>query len=149
MKSAKTFFLKFKQLLTILVLLSPLISFGQMSENNEKDTFFYFRAFDYYLNTKHCDTAKLSLNIDSKMSDIQKISQIPYSGKFEFAVFKIDHRNRSINVEFFNGEKVTLRTEVYYYNTAVKITTTKYFFSLTGETKTLKWKTIEPRNEKS
>lgn len=149
MKSDKTFFVKFKQLLIIIVLISPLISFGQMRENNEKDTFFYFRAFDYYLNTKHCDTTKLFLNVDSKMSDIQKISQIPYSGKFEFATFKIDHRNRSINVELFNSEKVKLRTEVYYYDTAVKITTTKYFFSLTGETKTLKWKTIEPRNQKS
>ena len=135
--------LKFRYFLSICISFFPVVLFGQMRENNGKDTFLYFKEYDYYLNSKHIDTTKLFLKADSKMVDVQKISEVPYSGVFEFGVFRIDRKNNTVTIELFNEAKVKLKTEVYHYDTNIKTTTTQYFFSLTGQTKILKWKTLE------
>ena len=80
--------------------------------------------------------------IDSKITDIEKLSGKFYSGKYDYAKFNIDIKAKNISVKLFDENKKLLKTEVYKLKDTVSKRSDTYFFNVSGIQKKLVWKVI-------
>jgi len=117
-------------------------SIGQIRIHNLVDTFFYCSKYDYYLKRNSTDTSFHFLKVDSKSTDIEKISGEFYKGEYEYAKFKINEKQKTVFVQLFDKNKILLKSENYYFDNAITTRSDKYFFNLSSIEKTLTWKII-------
>jgi hypothetical protein len=136
--------LHFKLFLVMCFLAFVQLCFGQMRIHNTKDTFFYFTNYNYYLNKNYADTAKLYLKIDSTMTDTEKLSEGHYTGICEYASFKIDKKEKRINVALYDKYKKQIKIETYSFKNTVTTRSDSWFFNASGVTRILIWKVITP-----
>ena len=134
----------FKFFLVMCFLASVQLSLGQMRIHNTKDTFFYFTNYNYYLNNNYADTFKLYLKVDNMMIDAEKLSEGRYTGICEYASFKIDKKEKRIDVELYDKYKNQIKTEIYNFKNTVTTRSDSWFFNVSGVTRILIWKVITP-----
>ena len=113
-----------------------------MRSHNIKDTFFYFTDYNYYLNKNYADTLKLYLKIDNRTIDAEKLSAESYTGICEYASFKIDKKQKKIDVQLYDKYKKQIKIETYNFKNTVTTRSDTWFFNVSGVTRILTWKVI-------
>jgi hypothetical protein len=82
------------------------------------------------------------LKVDSKHTDIEKLSGQLYKGAYDYAKFKINSEQKIVFVQLFNENKNLLKIEIYHFKNDVTTRRDKYFFNVSALEETLTWKII-------
>jgi hypothetical protein len=78
------------------------------------------------------------------MADTEKLSDESYTGIYEYADFKINSKEKRINVELYDKYKRQIKKETYNFENTVTTKSDTWFFNVSGVTRTLIWKVITP-----
>jgi hypothetical protein len=123
-----------KTKLIIFFAFCTLITKAQYQHQKDTGLYFYFTAYNFYLQSNRSDTGLLFLKFENFATDKQQLSPLPYKGEYEYGKFIINHKKKIIDVELYDDKKVKKAVEHFEFKNNKQVQNDTIFYNLTSVT---------------